>query len=372
MKGAMLTFKQFFLLEGGNVVIDDQEATRIDLNKVKRSEIVKLLLTGLDAINRAFEKQHGLPLWSKDLFKSREFLSGSAFHFFNLGKISDEEFVNVKSTVGDIDTQVDGNLDKSIVEFLNANKGKSFGPLTLIGYKTSANQHITLWRLDKYNMNIQIDLELVEFGPDGKPTPWSKFSHSSAWEDLKAGLKGVAHKYLLQALNARGLHDLVIKAKTSRGKDKVVKKSIMAFSVTHGLRQRLVPVRDEQGNHVHVDGLPAYYELSTSESKNITDLDQIFRIFFNREPTPEDLKDMGSFIGLEKLIARYYNKQEQQMVIDGFMNKLWGPGAQGLYRGDKERDYREKLVMAKHLLQTLGGSLDKYQEMIEDYYKGYR
>ncbi|MGB9591299.1 MAG: hypothetical protein ACPL1K_02140, partial [Candidatus Kryptoniota bacterium] len=207
---------------------------------------------------------------------------------------------------------------------------------------------------------------------DGKPTPWSQFSHSSAWDDLKLGIKGVAHKYLLQALNARGLHDLVIKAKTSRGKDKVMKSSVMTFSVTHGLRQRLAPVKDENGNHVHVEGLPAYHELSTAESKGNTDLGQIFKAYFDRDATPQDIKDMSSFVGLENLISRYYSKQEQAIVVDGFINKLWGPGAQGLYRGDKERDYREKLVMAKQILNKFGGSIDKYQPMIEAYYKTYK
>jgi hypothetical protein len=368
----MLTFDNFILLEGGNVVIDDQEASRIDLKKINRTDIVSLLTVGLDSINRAFEKQHGLPLWNEDLFKSKEFLSGSAFHFFDLKNISDKEFSSVKTSVGDIDTQVDGNMNKSIVEFLNSNKGKSFGPLTLIGFKTSANQHISLWRLDKFNMNVQIDLELVDYGADGKPTPWSQFSHSSSWDDLKTGLKGVAHKYLMQSLNAPKLHDLVIKAKTSRGKDKTMKSSVMTFSVTHGYRQRLEPVKNEKGEHVHINGLPAYHELSTAESKGITDLTQIFRAYFDREPTQQDMKDMGSFIGLEKLILRHFDKKEQEVIVDDFIKRLWGPGAQGLYRGDKERDYQEKLVMAKRILQTFGGSLDKYQPMIETYYKSYK
>lgn len=367
----MLLFEEFILLEGGNVVIDNQEATRIDLKKINRTEIVSLLVVGLDSINRAFEKQHGLPLWNEDLFKSKEFLSGSAFHFFNLQKISDSEFAKVKSSVGDIDTQVDGNMNKSIVDFLNSNRGKKFGPLTLIGFKTSAGQHITLWRLDKYGINVQIDLEMVDYGADGKPTPWAQFSHSSAWDDLKVGIKGVAHKYLMQALNARGLHDLVIKGKTARSKDKIAKSSIMTFSVTHGLRQRLEPVKDEEGKHVHVNGLPAYHELSTAESKGNTNLEQIFKAYFGEDPTPQDIKDMSSFVGLEKLIARYYNKQEQVIVVDAFINKLWGQGAQGLYRGDKERDYHEKVVMAKRILNTFGGSLNKYQSMIEAYYKSY-
>jgi hypothetical protein len=368
----MLTFEQFLLLEGGNVVIDDHEAERIDLRKINRTEIVKDLTVGLDAINRAFEKKHGLPLWNDDLFKSKEFLSGSAFHFFDLKNIDDEKFKKVKPSVGDIDTQVDGNFDSRIVEFLNSIKGKSFGPLTFIGYKTSAGQHITLWRLDKFDMNIQIDMEMVEFGSDGKPTPWAQFSHSSSWKDLQQGLKGVAHKYLMQAINARNLLDMVIKAKTPKGKDKVTRSTPLTFSVTNGLRNRLEPVRDDKGNHEKVNGLPAYRELSTSESQGSTDLNYIFSAYFGKEPTKKDIEDMGSFVGLLELIKKHFSKEEQKMVVDGFMNKLWGPGAQGLYRGDKERDFDEKMVMARQLLNALGGSIDNYFDMIETYYKTYK
>jgi hypothetical protein len=367
----MLKFKQFLLFEGGNVVIDDQGADRIDLSKINRTEIVKTLTDGLKAINRAFEKQNGLPLWSDEIFKSNQFLSGSAFHFFDLKNIKDDEFVKVKPSVGDIDTQVDGTLDTLIVNFLNSSKGKRFGPLTLIGFKTSHGQRITLWRLDKFDMNVQIDLELVEYSADGKPTPWSQFSHSSSWKDLKQGLKGVAHKYLMQAINARSLHDLVIKARTQRSKDKITKSSQMTFSVTNGLRQRLEPVLDSKGNHVTVNGLPAYRELSTSESQGNTDLNYIFKTYFGEDPNEKDIEKMSSFIGLIGLIEKYFSKEEQKMVVDGFMHKLWGPGAQGLYRGDKERDYNEKMAMANYLLNSLGGSIDTYLKMIETYYKTY-
>lgn len=369
----MIQFREFLLSEGGNVVIGDQEAQRIDLTRINRTEIVSLLVVGLDALNKAFEKKNGLPLWNDKLFKSREFLSGSAFHFFNTQKINDGEFARVKSTVGDIDTQVDGNMAQQIVEFLTSNGGKKFGSMTLIGFKNSASQLISLWKLEKYDLNVQVDLELVEFGPDGKPSPWAQFSHSSAWNDLTVGIKGVAHKYLMQALNSRNVHELVIKSKSARGKDKQTQSSVMAFSVTHGLRKRLDAVTDESGKHVHENGLPTYKELSTAESKGNTNLGEIYRFYFGHEPSAADLTAMGSFLGLEGLIAKHItDKKERDTVIDGFINKLWGKGAQGLYRGDKLRDFREKKVMAKHLLQTFNKDFRAYRAMIRDYYRAYK
>lgn len=367
----MLTFEQF-LLEGGNVVIDDQEAHRIDLKKFKRSEIIPLLLVGLDSISKTFEKDHGLPLWNENLFKSRNFLSGSAFHFFNLKKINDEEFVQVKSTVGDIDTQVDVNLMPMVEDFLTKNKGKKFGTLTLIGFKKSAGQHISLWKFDKFDINVQIDFEFVEFDSKGNPTPWAQFSHSSAWEDLKSGIKGVAHKYLMQAINAINLKEVIIRGKTSRSKDKIVKSSEKVFSVTHGLRTRLKPVLDDNMNHIHVDGLPVYQELSTAESDSTTNLETIFRIYFNRTPSKQDIEEMGSFLGLIRLIKKYIDPKDHKKIIDGFAYKLWGIKAQGLYRDDKERDFHEKMIMMKNLTNNLGGDINKYSDMIEKYYKSYK
>ncbi len=86
----MLSFKKFLqeqelLLCGGNVEIETPDgvasAQKIDLQKIDRTEMVSLLSVGLDLINKAFEKRTGLPLWNDELFKSRKFLSGSAFIF---------------------------------------------------------------------------------------------------------------------------------------------------------------------------------------------------------------------------------------------------------------------------------------------------
>jgi len=366
----MITFKQFLLQEGGNVQIDDQEAERIDLVKFSRADVVPKINAGLLAINAAFKKEYKKPIWNDELLKSRKFLSGSAFHFFN-DKIDDRTFVKYKNSVGDIDTQVDKNMDDEIKDFLTKNKGKSFGPFTLIGFKTSAGQHISLWKLKDPAINIQIDLEMVDFDESGHPTEWSNFSHSSSWEDMTKGVKGVAHKYLLRALDAPKLKDIVLKAKTARGTDKEVKSSETAFSVTHGVRQKLKPVLGDDGKQVMVNGKPAYHEMDTKESKGDTNLSNIFKAYFNKDASAADLKKLNSFTGLIELIKENFKSADQKKIADGFARTLWGPGAQGLYRADPQKDAEEKNTMMAILLKDLGQK-DTYKAERDAFYASYK
>jgi hypothetical protein len=188
---------------------------------------------------------------------------------------------------------------------------------------------------------------------------------------MTKGVKGVAHKYLLRALDAPKLKDIVLKAKTARGTDKEVKSSETAFSVTHGVRQKLKPVIGDDGKQVMVNGKPAYHELSTAESKGDTSLPNIFKAYFGRDASADDLKKLGSFTGLLALIKKTFKPDDQQKIADGFARTLWGPAAQGLYRGDPQKDAEEKNGMMKVLLADLGLK-DKYQAERDTFYANYK
>lgn len=361
------------LSEGGNVVIGDEEATRLDLGLYNRSEAVKIINDALDKINNACESITGMPLWNKKLFKSKEFLSGSSGAFFQTNSIKDDEFVNVKSTIGDIDTQVDMNMKPIIEKFLDSIKGKKFGDATFIGYKDSGTQSITLWKFASFNdLNIQIDLEYVAFDENGFPTAWSAFSHSSAWADMKKGIKGVAHKYLMGALDAPRFKDMIVKAKTKRGKDKRLTRSTHSFSVSHGVREKMVPVTDDKGNIIYYDGLPQYKELSTKESFGNTDLAAIFNYFFGIEPSNEELEEMSSFVGVIELLKRHYSSSDNAKIVDAFANRLWGRSAQALYRGAPQLDLDEKSKALNYIAGELGVKASKFDNMKTAYYKNYK
>ena len=369
----MLSFKSFLkiqLNEGGNVRIGDQEAERIDLSKISRDEITNTIEKVLDSVNSKFKAEYGLPIWSGELFASKEFLSGSAFHFFDKA-IPTKEFKQYKNTVGDIDTQVDKSLAKEVESFLNKHEGVKFGPAKLLGFKKSSGQLITLFEFDDPKTNIQIDLEFVDF-LNGKPTEWSAFSHSSDWNDIKAGIKGVFQKYALRALSTRTLRDIII-LKTKKETPTKIKTTDLAFSVTAGLRVKIEPVMD--GNeHRHIDGLPVYREIPKTSSTYVTELTSMFSMFFDKEPTKAELAKFGSFIGCVELVKEHFSVADQAKFILGFAHTLWGVGAQPLYRGNSELDNKEKLVAFNKMISILGNKFDhsEIEAMRAEYYKGYK
>jgi hypothetical protein len=368
----MISFQEYRTLqEGGNVQIGDQSAERIDLSKISRDDITPEIEKVLDAFNQAFEAEHNIPIWTGELFKSKKFLSGSAFHFFDKA-IATADFKQFKNTVGDIDTQVDSAFEGQVEAFLTASAGKSFGPAKLIGHKNSAGQSISLWEFPAFKINVQIDLEYVDFA-NGEPTAWSQFSHSSDWDDLKAGIKGVAHKYAIRALTSKTLRDIII-LKGKKETPTQVKATDLAFSVTQGLRVKLEPVMDGD-THRHQDGLQVYREIATKASNYVTDLAVMFEILFDHKPSDKELKQFNSYIGCLELVKRFFSERQQDTFVLGFAHTLWGPGAQGLYRGDAERDLHDKMIAYSRAIQVLGQdqhSAAAVELLRSNYYKTYR
>lgn len=366
----MKSFKQF-LYEGGNVQIGDAEAERIDLNKIKREDIIPKITTVLDSVNQSFKKQFDVPLWSSELFATKKFLSGSAFHFFD-GGIATDEFKKYKNTVGDIDTQVSIDLMKDTAAFLDAHVGKKFGDATFLGYKKSAGQYITLFAFNDPRINIQIDLEFVDF-LNGQPTEWSHFSHSSSWADIKAGVKGVFHKYMLRALTSKTVRDIVILS-GKKEIPKVVKSNSLAFSVQHGLREKITPVMDGAVQR-HQDGLPVFKEITPGESNYVKELAVIFEILFGSIPSKSELKMMDSFTDGLKLVKTHFSQSDQIKFINGFAEILWEKGAQGIYKGNADLDKHDKMIAYNIVINTLGNihpDQKQINTMMHDYYASYK
>lgn len=361
------------LNEGGNVEIDGIAAQRLDLNKISRTQAVKTIDKALQAINVAFNKMYKVPLWSPELIQNKEFLSGSAFHFFNVA-IPDEQFVKVKPSVGDIDTMVDKKLSVQAKDFLTKATGKKFGPATLIGFKPNPGQdtYITLWGFNEPPMKVQIDMELVDYAK-GSPSDWSKFSHSSAWEDLSAGIKGVFHKYLLRALTHKDAKDRYIQMKT---KLKKVTAADMAFAVTGGVRQKFEPVIDPATKKPAVapDGLGIYKEIPASESNYVTSIKDMFTLLIGHKPAKDEVGLLGSFVGVLDLINRNFSPEEKLKIGNAFFALIFGPAAQQLYKGDPATDKREKEIAFNKLMQTLQVNFDKaaLAKTIADYYSNYK
>jgi hypothetical protein len=361
------------LNEGGNVEIDGIAAQRLDLNKISRSKVVAEIDKALKIINSTFNKMYGVPLWSPELINNKEFLSGSAFHFFNV-KIPDDQFTKVKSSVGDIDTMVDKDLAEKAKDFLTKATGKQFGPAKLVGFKPSPGQDtlISLWQFNDPPVAVQVDMELVDYDK-GSPTEWSKFSHSSAWEDLSAGIKGVFHKYLLRSLTHKDAKDRYIQMKT---KLKKVNASDLAFAVTGGVREKFEPVIDPKTKKPAVadDGLGIYKEIPASEGNYTTDIKGMFTLLVGRKPAKGEEKYLGSFVGVLALINKYFTQEDKNKISSAFMALLFSPAAQQLYKGDPANDKREKEIAFTKLVEILKVPVDKNElaKTLADYYSRYK
>lgn len=356
------------MIMGGNVLIDGVPAQRIDLTQFDRKSIVKSISRGIREINDNFLLKFGIPLWSDQLLSSCQYLSGSSFHLFNLN-ISDEEFVSVKKIIGDIDIQVDIQLKPNIKEFLSGiQKNTIMGSFRYIGFKTSPEQFISLWNLIEFDLNIQIDFELVSFS-NGEPSSWSRFSHSCSWEDCRAGIKGVFQKYLMRAFQNRAAKDVVIVSKSR--KEKIIHTSELAFSL-QGLRVKLIPLTNNEGKQHTSNGLPLYRKVDTKDSIFITDLNVLFTSFFGVEGSEVEINLMESFMGLVFLSKKYMPQEDLKKVVEGFANLLWGLSAQKLVRNNLIEDFEIKMKAFDFILKKLGGNKEDYQVMIDIFYRDYK
>ena len=206
------------LIEGGNLSTQspgwqgdtgDHQAQQIDLKVHKRSYIVPILDKLLNGINSSFTASVGHELWNKKVLASKKFLSGSSLHFFNTD-LPDDEFERIKPKVGDIDTQINKEYAGELVQFLQSSTGKVVGNGKLIGFSKGNEQYSTMWELTDPPIKVQIDLEFVDYEKD-EPTDWAGFSHSSSWEDLSQGIKGVFHKYLIQSFTRLTSQDFLLR-----------------------------------------------------------------------------------------------------------------------------------------------------------------
>lgn len=350
--------------EGGNLQLPGgHEAQHIDLKVTNRSVIVPILNQVLNAISNGYARAYKEPLWDPKLLQSGKFLSGSSLHFFNVKGIPDEQFVAKKPKVGDIDTQVDRDKVENLTNFLNSVQGKTLGPATLLGYQKGNEQYSSLWELTDVPIKVQIDLEFVEY-TKGEPTPWAQFSHSSSWEDLQAGVKGVFHKFLIQSLPVLGRKEFLLRKLVGRGKaraeqDVPTEDNMVSFAVSSkeggGLRAKYEPVLDDQGLPLIKDGLQVMRALPPEGYEQ--DIDQIFLTLFGDRIGPKQAaalsKNYWSFTGLLDVMNQLLSPEEKSAVADGFIKKLFAPGAQGLYRGEPDRDAAEKTAALDLMFKTL-------------------
>ena len=409
------------LMEGGNARYINREtgdvegfADKMDLKKLPRKKLIEEIINVLSEINELFKKKTGKKLWKNfNVITSGKALNGSSSSLFNKD-ITDEEFVKHKPKVGDIDITFPKEYMGDLWKLLNSIEKKKLGKMTTyLGHKNSnmnpkaaANQHqinaVFEINTGEYKVNAQIDFEASEYDEKtNEPTDWASFSHNSDWNDIKAGFKGVAHKFTLLNLArahsklegikivtptvAKKINTLTkeeyekgkpVKASTSK---KYANPTNMAFSVAKGIRTKFTPVYFKDGKEqLTIDGVPVFVEKSTSDSKYVTELEKLFEMIFQVEPKGSDMKDFRSFVGLVKLMKKYSSKK---VIEDFFFNQLvsktlWcKSGCQGLERNNPKGDFEIKSAMVNYLYDNFP-YLKSYKQKVDvaakDYYDNYK
>jgi len=239
--------------------------------------------------------------------------------------------------------------------------------------------------MQDYKAIMQVDFEMLTVDSDtGAPDEFSKFSHSSTYEDLVIGQKGVAQKYLLIALGGGiSLHkDILIVTPTSseekykiklKGGEPISSLTTVKFSVDKGLRKGAFEKMDWK-----IDGKSVFKEVKAANSTYEQNLKSIFEVFFGKPPSKSDIKKMWSFKGLNELMKKYLKKDQIKLTYDRMIARTWEKGAQGLETENgsgkgKELDYVIKDSMNSYIEKTQGiKRSSSVNKMIDTYYKTYK
>jgi len=354
------------LYEGGNLHIGQHAADEIDLKVHNRTYMVGILDKLLHNINQSFSAQYKQPLWSPQLLQSRQFLGGSSLSFFNLPEISDEVYLAKKPKVGDIDTQCNKQLEPQINEFLTNLVNKRIGNSTFLGFSKGNEQYNALFQLDEPPVKIQIDFEFGRYDPEtNEPDAWYKFSHSSEWEDINAGIKGVFHKYIYQALSSVSKTEVYFAKLEGRGAkrgyvigDEPIRMNKLSFAVSSsqggGVSTKLAPYPDPStGQPMYKNGIPVMIEVPSKERNYIQDLSQQFVLFFGHQPTVQDLQLQKSFVGTMQLMNKYLSPETKEVVAKSFIGACFRAGVQMITRDDPKRDAKIKFVAVDRMLTDL-------------------
>ena len=367
------------IIEGGNLashkadntpmpgwqgVPGQHQAQELDLRVHDRTYVVSVLSDLLEKINNLFAQQYKEPLWHPDSVAAQKFLSGSTVKFFDK-KISDEEFVRVKPKVGDIDTQAPDKHAETIKQFLTGLIGKQVGNTKFIGFSAGNNQYTSMWQVTLNDLPVKLQIDF-EYGAHdektGLPTPWQEYSHSSSWEDLSAGIKGVFHKYVDRALpyasSVSTKYVARVLKKSTKISDEPVTDSDYSSAVSGaqggGVSAKYKPFIDPNtGKPMEKNGIPVLQALPTEQRDYIQNLAQQFEIFFGRNPTKQDQQLKNSFIGTVQLANKYLDDDQRTGLFRRFVSICFDPGEQMITKGDPVRDRETKMAAIDYMVEHM-------------------
>ena len=380
----MVRFKEFIgINEGGNLKVGDTEAQKIDMTKAGRKEFRDKSLSLFKKINELFKNKFKEPLWiNEKLLDSGVMFNGSTSFIFS-PDYSDDEILAHKTKSGDIDIITPKEKGENLWKLLKSLENKEIIPgVTYLGNNRATKDKlgnqinaIFMMQFDNgYKVPAQVDFELLDVSPEGEPDEFARFSHSSSFEDLKSGNKGVAHKYLLISMAGAATYQdnvYVVTPKSTKEKYTLKKRggapktdiTNAKFSVDKGLRFAY------EKQDWTIDGKPVFKEIPTSKSTYTQDLENIFTFIFGKKPSKSELKKMWSYVGLVDLIKKYLNKSQINRIYDRLFERTWGKFAQELERDSAEVDYEIKNAMMKYFEDTF--NIKRPEKKVKEYYEKY-
>lgn len=180
---------------GGNIVINDLKS--VPLLSERRSVITKDVYELMTDLNNKYRLMYGEFLWEGDISSTATgIFSGSTAYLFD-PSIETARLLWFKPTIGDIDLKVPkGHLHKLNTIF---NYHPTIGSYYAMASRFGSGQLHMLMKHEQTGDVHQFDFEESMFF-ERKPTEFSKFAYSSAWEDTEINIKGADHKILMNSI----------------------------------------------------------------------------------------------------------------------------------------------------------------------------
>ena len=428
-------------------------AEKIDLRsgRVTRQQLRADVIEMLQALDVEFERDHGETLWDRaqrdDILGSGFAFNGSSSHLFAPPEtLSDEDFVQYKPTVGDIDLTVPADKMDKLFSTLNRREDRQItAKIAYVGHNKKSPGSHQINALFAYTWDpgapegegdtfFQIDFEGSEY-EGGRPTEWAKFSYSSAWRDVIAGVKGLAHKVLLFSIaavrspppvNAREAtptataekpaikmtanpryvppppqeierrvlqrEQEILAAQKRKNPEKAREEAERQVRVEIGRESKMpAPLRPVRSldlvtglgdRYQRLDwtynGEEVYKYLKRVERTNsVKDVKTIFDNLMGTNPpaSKDDLEKFGSFLGVLELMKERMSPPEIVRVYEEMVDRFFGDRAQQLSATDpdEDRNVKEKVleVFRQHLTDAESSTID-LESMKREFYSRYK
>jgi len=384
---------------GGNTTVKTRQgketkAQSIPLKEIGRKTFVKRFTEVLKKINDLYLKDHKQKLWIKEELITKGLIFNGSTSFIMNDEYNDEEIIKYKPVAGDLDVMIPKEAAKNLYSTLekyelkeiipgakymgtNANSidkiGNTLICVMLMTFKTKQGE---------LKVPAQIDFELSDFDSEHNPTDWARFSHSSSFQDTKAGIKAVHHKYLLRAIfgglsqrddiiliTAKSSHDPNDKKfRLKKMKSPLVR--LLQFGVETGVGQGYKEVLDKDGKPLKINGKYVYQEKEKTEKTYEKNIDNIYTIAFG-EYDVKEVQKLHSFIGLLELGNKHFNKKQKQIIADRYFDILFGRQGnqvQPIDPDDVNNDIALKSAAFNKLLKEWGLKLPKdFNEVVDVY-----